>query len=133
MDNDAHFRELVQRDVKGIVTKEEAEFLHANLPAWRAVLVGMEQDLQVQFSNRKADSFEDPSIRPEYEDWKATANGFKRALGNKLRDVNRLMKASGLLAHPENQREKMITLLEKILERLDELNNTMKQLSVETV
>lgn len=58
MSYDNYVQELVDKDLKGVITVEEKQVLISNSTNWRDILLQMKKRTEMQFTSSKARSFE---------------------------------------------------------------------------
>lgn len=101
MAHDTDVRELVDKELKGVITQEEKAILNSHVDSWRDVLLSMKRRTEMQFTSSKVRKFEVHSnytkgkiTHIEYVDllgaelkWRVNAARFLQQVESKLQEV----------------------------------------------
>jgi hypothetical protein len=116
---------IVERELKGLeLTESESQMLHGDLDKWKQELVVKLQDIERQFTSRRADSIQKSTreARIEYELWRKSAIGRKLAIVSRLQDINLLRKNRNVLEHEQGD-----AVLSNILSELKQIKVLLEQ------
>lgn len=121
------FEYLVDQELEGKeLNQSDYQLLHGNPKKWRDCLVAKLQDLDVQFTSRRADSLSSdiPGARIAYENWRKKAVLYKRVLVDRLQEMNRTVSSNNVIQHDDKFFEILSEL--KIIRTLLEARNNPK-------
>lgn len=124
------YRRILRADLDG--NEKAAVFLGLDVEGWHQGLQEFAQDIEGQFSKRKAESlaFQNEcyqraggkqewfAYKVEYDQWRAAANHVKRLATARLREVREMLKEAHKEANPQWDRARLGEMLEEILVRL---------------
>ena len=125
---ETEFRNLVRRELVGALSYEEVDALESDPELWRDELVLALQELDRQFTAKRAEA---PvaqlhptayrKYKSEYQTWKSEAAARKAKICERLRDVKSLVKDVKRAEEPKNVKEKGRPLEPVLLDNLQEL------------
>jgi len=122
------FQKYLELDLKGQLSPDDPGFaiLEEDLQLWRDSLVAKAQELDRQFTERRAASLLDRSrlARINYESWRKSACGYKEIISSRLRDVKAWLKEQNQEEHG-NTYQTTNLLLEKIVVLLESIERKM--------